>query len=397
MAINAFNHVEAGVSLSDQATTTADLRALHHPAEFYPLLSRSILHETLHLWQYLSSGYLMGLVEEDWERLKTYERDGMAASLGPRGQAFRKRSDLLPFSAKELHEGLARFWDMHILGPPLLIELELADPKRTIPADFADKYRKEKAAGRITHPETGGYSSLSFQMAMECAAGDYGKPFLWLRQQTNDLLANILFPLCGYYAFQTPDPLRGFNLLARQGSHEFPNLYSDRAIHEWWREGFFRLGRLAVQAAHQLGGNSLEHMGTAVTEGALTDHPTWALLFELRRGAAVHFKTLPLFDPLPDVDPNQHRQIHGQLNLEYALACPGDPDYRGMLVQCLAPSTVRFADETIWNLGALAALQVRDQPLWKMHHTIENESGLLRTRWCRFVLAKFGYGPDCHA
>ena len=68
-----------------------------------------------------------------------------------------------------------------------------------------------------------------------------------------------------------------------------------------------------------------------------------------------------------------------------------------MLVQCLAPSTIRFADETVWNLGALAALQVGDQPLRKMHHTIENESGLLRNRWCRFVLAKFGFGPDCHA
>lgn len=391
MSVSAFNHVEAGITIADRPTTAADIRALHHPAGFESALSRVILHETVHLWQYLSSGYLAGLAAEDWHRLKSFEHDGKVTSAGQKRRTFIATSEKLQFSPKDLHESLARFWDMHILGPPLLIELELASPTRSIPEEFVREYREAEKAGLIRHPEHGGYSDLSFRMAMRCAAGNYGRPYLWLLNLAGVPLADILFPLCGFFAFQTPDPIRAFNLLVRHGSYEFSDVVPNRPIHDWWRKGYWRVGQLAVRVAEQLGADGLEHIGKKVTDGELADHPVWPVLFELRRCAGIRFRDLPLFDVFPDADPDRLAQGHGLLNLDYALACPGDPDYRGMLVQCLAPASVRFGDETVWNLGALAATQDRHLPFYKVQCALEGEIQQLRLRWERFLYAKFRY------
>jgi hypothetical protein len=354
-------------------------------------MSRVILHETIHLWQYLSSGYLANLVEEDWLRLKAFEQGDTPAPAGPKRKAFLERSPHLGFSVKDLHEALARFWDMHILGPPLLIELELADPQRTLPEGFEQGYREAEEAGMIRHPVHGGYSDLSYRWAMRCAAGNYGKPYLWLLEQVGVPRADIIFPLAGFFAFQTPDPLRAFNWIARQASHEFDDVAPGLIIHDWWRKAYWRMGQIAVAVAKEIGAVGLNHIGHAVENGDLADHPIWYSHFQLRRIAGRRFADLPLFSDFPGALPEKLEQARGSLNLDYTLACPGDPDYKWMLVQCLAPAFVAFEDDAIWNLAAQAAREDNDRELYDVHRSLGLEIFKLWTRWERFLDARYGY------
>lgn len=186
--------------------------ALTGPKDWRPPLSRVVFHETVHYWQYISHAHLIHLVTEDWMRLKHFDATGQSLPPGNLRRGFTQRIEGAGFSTRDLMEAHARFWDLQVLGPPLLIELELDAPNRDVSQILTRaQYEHLKADGKIWHhfDEHGdgvGYSSLSFDLAMRLAAGRYALPYLRLREETNDLIAAALFPLCAHFALHSDSP-----------------------------------------------------------------------------------------------------------------------------------------------------------------------------------------------
>ena len=198
------------------ASVPADITALCGPAHWNPALSRKIFHETVHYWQYVSHGFLLALVEEEWRRLGAWEPGGKPPPAGPIKRRFLDRDNRHGISVLDLIEAHARFMDVHAFGPPRLIELELDDPHRvTDPVLTRATYDRLKAEGRIWQSidEDGngrGYSELSFSLAMRLAAGGYGRPYLEIEDRTDTVRASILFPLCAHFALHCHDPVAVF-------------------------------------------------------------------------------------------------------------------------------------------------------------------------------------------
>ena len=227
---------------------------LHHPAGFRPQDSRILFHETVHFWQHLGQGYLLLRVDEDWQRLREFGEARKTPAPGPMKQHFAAPPADLGFSASDLHEALARFWDVHVLGPDTLLDLEIRSGRRAIAAELVADFRKAQDAGWIRHAVHGGYSDLAYDLAMEAAAGNYGLPYLLLRRQVSPVFAGVVFPLAGHMAFKSRDPVRRFRrIVDTLAGGAFPDVQPGRAVNELWEEHYLLVCSVAREIAESEG------------------------------------------------------------------------------------------------------------------------------------------------
>lgn len=358
-AADRFSGVSLIVDVAD-AAVAPDITALCGPAHWRPRLSRKIFHETVHYWQYVSHGFLLAMVEEEWKRLARFG-DGAAPPPGRIKARFLDRDNAHGLSVLDLIEAHARFMDVHAFGPPRLIELELDDPDRdTDPVLTRAAYDQLVAEGRIwqridAEGEGHGYSDLSFSLAMRLAAGDYGRPYVMLEDRTDSVRAGILFPLCAHMALHTYDPVavffRLFDELAPRVS-----VARDQRIEAHWRR-FYPLA-LVVAAAIQF-----ERTGTHIAPGFRTilrselagraGHAGYYLAATLMECAADYLLTHrdAAFLVAPDT---WARPLRAEWTLDFllGLCCLTDaraPDLLGFL----APPCIRFGDGEVWVLGEL--------------------------------------------
>ena len=158
--------------------------ALTGPKDWRPGLARKVFHETLHYWQHISQGFLIRLIEEDLDRLERFEATGNIPPPGPLKRMFVTRDATAGFSPRDLMEAHARYWDIHAIGPPRLIEADLDNPHRETDSILTrPAYDDMKAEGRIwrhidPNGEGHGYSGFSFDLAMRLAGGAYARPYL---------------------------------------------------------------------------------------------------------------------------------------------------------------------------------------------------------------------------
>jgi len=77
--------------------------------------------------------------------LQRFENEGEKRGIGAYRTEFMRKDDTAGFSAHDLHESLARFWDVHVIGPHRLIEMEFADGKKwLLPELFRRQLYPEK-------------------------------------------------------------------------------------------------------------------------------------------------------------------------------------------------------------------------------------------------------------
>jgi hypothetical protein len=193
-----------------------DVRLLTHPAGYFPQVSRVVLHETVHYWQLLSRPFLWSMAVEDLERLAAFEDGGVVAPPGPLRCEFSRVDPSAGMSAEMLHEAVARYWDVQVLGPHRLLDLERADPDRVWDDDVVGRYEQARDAGLLTRAD-GSYSDVAFDLAMDAAAGHYARPYRMLRQRAGPREAAAVFPLAGALAFTCRRPVWLFLELLRAG------------------------------------------------------------------------------------------------------------------------------------------------------------------------------------
>lgn len=329
------------------------------PKAWRPHVSRVIFHETVHYWQYIGHAHLIQLVEEDWARLKHFGATGEILPPGNLRREFTQRSEIAGFSTLDLMEAHARFWDVQAIGPPLLIELELDAPNRDISGVLTRaKYEQLKANGKIWHhlDEDGqgvGYSSLSFDLAMRLAGGRYSLPYLGLRNETNDLIAAALFPLCAHFALHSDSPPDFYLELVKRLAPQV-DLAQGKLIEHAWRSLYVDVWREATLLHIGRHGREFFTGQATIHESPLFhEHAGYKMAHTVLALACDHLeKNRPQeFLVGPQEMPSGMRALW---TMDYLLGCCGmtvsrTPD----LLAFIAPPVIRFAEGQTWNLGAL--------------------------------------------
>jgi hypothetical protein len=124
------------------------------------------------------------------------------------------------FSARQLTEALARFWDIHICGPARLLRQHhewraqqeaVGLPQQhavRLPSDELLEREGEETSLTDEQPiKVKKYTSFAFDALMSLE-DDYAIPYRLLLKQVGSRLAVILFPIIAYFSLQTRFPLR---------------------------------------------------------------------------------------------------------------------------------------------------------------------------------------------
>jgi hypothetical protein len=72
----------------------------------------------------LSMGFLTNLAMESWNSLLRFESTGEVGAYNDLQSRLEENHPELGFSALDLMEALARFWDIHVLGPDKVRDFE---------------------------------------------------------------------------------------------------------------------------------------------------------------------------------------------------------------------------------------------------------------------------------
>ncbi len=372
-------------------------KVLRHPAAHEPRESRVVFHETVHYWQQISQGFLAKMAEEDWQRLSRFESDGSLLDAGSYRREFVRRDKDAGFSARDLQESLARFWDVHVIGPHRLLELDFADPHRHIDDFFKEQYYGFKAKGMIIHPEHGGYSDLAFDMAMEACAGNYARPYQSLRERFNPVVTGTVFPLAGHFSLQTQRPVEVFVRTVEELAPYLERLPKGQPIHVLWEVCYPLVRDTASRVWHSQGNGNLMMSGTMIVNGPLQEHPVYKWIFSELDCASRVLDGTPFAEKIAKGFGGLPEGLAGIMAVDYCLSCPGDTTNRSFLVEWLAPPCVCFSDKKRWLLGELHRREIipemdeTEQMLSAYRRQVAEQTVKIQDRWSAFRKAARGY------
>jgi hypothetical protein len=198
-----FCHVSMLIDLDFESWTPA-LAAYTRTSHYFPKRSRALVHESIHYWQQLSQGYLLRLAEEDWKRMIEWERNGGPASVGPYRAHYYEPEGRHGFTAYQLCESFARFWEVLRAGPSKVLSEAIGDARkkgraREVNADWKEAVRPGAPADR------------TFDLAMD-AGGSYGLPYAVARRVLDRESGLVIFPFLAHFALKTSRPAYFFDL-----------------------------------------------------------------------------------------------------------------------------------------------------------------------------------------
>lgn len=385
---NAFSAVSLIVDVAEPSGPP-DTLVIRHPAKHRPALSHIILHETLHFWQHLASGYLVRIAAEEFRRLLAFEATGEAPPAGPLLRAFITRDRFYGYSPRDLLEALTRYWEFHICGVRNILEAERAREAGRNP-EFWSEVDALIAAGAHHGPgDPDSYSDIAFALGMRGAGGRYARPYNAAVEASSTAVAGLVFPIAAHLAFQTSDPLRFYprflDALSPIARDYLPASFEDLVVdlyHEA-RGAAFRI----LKPVDETPLMSI----VEIREAGLHDHPGW-----LRAHSHVEWYALNAHDTdegrkLLARFPKLSEKNAGLLLLDRLLATPGVPLHRSALLQFFPPHLVRFADDAAWMLGHQHAKELgrgeesEKLPYWTK---LADDARDMDARWAAFTAAR---------
>jgi len=323
-----------------------------------PDLPRWLYHESLHFWQLVSSSYLQALVAGEWDRVLSFEADGVPPPASPIRTSHARRGAGEPFSVRELVECLARLWDVMTRGSHRLIREE----GDTLQGRLAEIEREREQRGNDEQ------SQWEFDAFMSGGRdqGSYGAPYVWMRERarsSNIIAAGgdvaavwavmLLLPIAGRIALNTPTPVASF--IAAFDSVLQPEVLQkavDRrnALRSIALEWLGQWVELETTMWRALG---LDRVPVGETKvGVLKAHPVYRYLDDRVEAIGVSIGNFAMefqagrIGPLTPMQAASLRhEVLLALDCPWAvLALPGQPSYRWLIGGVLAPPLTRFAD-----------------------------------------------------
>ena len=327
----------------------------NHP-EWGGNLCRVLYHESIHFWQLLSSAYLANAIQDEWVRLLEFEQTG---HLPPVTEFVSKMSERRlgePFSAHELMECWARYWDVHTRSPARIIEEE--------------RIRVPDQVSLLT--QDGAYTSDAFDLYMQEGedAELYAAPYRWMLKQCdgNSAFANIAFPILVFHAFGSPAPV---SLLAKSLEHALKSeIIRERvkgrsgSINLDWINNWAVFIREAIEPARRdLNMPSFTGGWDVIARGRLGTHPIYGpYLMHIRGLFGLASLSKAKAEP-PKDGLWQTAYAHAVADLATRdpiaiFAFPGHPEYRMTLGEHVPLPRVRFDGLTLHSERTLAASAV---------------------------------------
>ncbi len=332
-----------------------------------PHLPRHLYHESLHFWQLVSSRFLQLLVIDEWERLRAFEERSEIVPSTRWQDTFGRALPGEPFSARDLVECLARFWDVHTRSPLRIIREE----EDALGVNLApiDAVRPGDA-----------YSSTEFDAVMlrgpDCEV--YAKPYRWMLdkakaapavkdlggkvEESASWAVGLLLPIAGFLSLNTDTPVPAFRIAFERGLEpDAVGIAARRrdprhAIQLDWLDFFEVLSNGLFKTLkaqdHYVWISKWVGFG-ALENPAFLDHPVYRHLrsrMEALDEAIQHQRMRHMLNP-PRDDPDNidqallFRELRVTLSDHWPVfAFPAEPNFRELLGAMFAPPVVRFGD-----------------------------------------------------
>jgi hypothetical protein len=317
--------------------------------------SRVLFHEAIHYWQLFSQSFLLRLVAEDWHRLIEYERTGQRTVYGSIRQEFHRQEPALGFSASELHECLARFWEIVAFGPNRVMRDQWLSGRAVFHPDFITANRP--AAFQRLSEGAGPWGHVDFVEAMMMVGGEYAVPFLATGRSMGDA-AIFVFPWLAHYAFQTRHPATLFARFVESSAAELASEAREMlrgaagAQSHAFTATMVNMATSALRRCRPIASSSGEDIGPALATYASCHLPTSPLVSWTieRRILPTVTQLMQSEDAFAAATRSGDRSTKGKFFaavglLERATATPGLMDSRNLLlIAGLAPPCVRFSD-----------------------------------------------------
>ena len=379
---------------------------------------RGLFHETVHFWQSLSQSFLVRLADEDWQRLLACERTGTVPAPGAVGRVFDSRDSGIGWSARDLHECLARFWDVIAAGPNRVLKEEWDAGRADALPDVRELLRRRRSERNLP---AGAWDKADLVVALVMAAGEYALPFLIAGGELEH--AEFLFPWLAHFALQTNAPAETFDRFVREVGPELaghvtellrtPGVSHSDLFEFTMLHLFHSVSMLCVVNA----GRANDPVGLAnvvFQESSLPTHPLYSWIFRgpvLRTAAALGKTQLAKQARRSWGYPRNSEGFVGVQLLGRALATPGLPESRTLLLASgIVPPCVRYSDGTVDPLGRLFRDDVagwthdwqRNEVLWKVtrparerdlareEQRMTNQCVAIQQRWEAFAKASRG-------
>ena len=278
---------------------------IYGPAKFNIPILRVFIHEVLHFWQTLSLGFITNLALHEWLQLLDYEnkityfRDQERKKML---NSFKKVHPKLGFSAYNLSEALCRFWDIHIMGP--LIMVKIHHDKLGFNLSEVDKIFKQRIM-----------TSQVYDMLMQ-VEDTYAEPYRFSLKKWGSKNSVIMFPTIAYFALQTPSPVEVFaSTIDALNDIIMLDEIEENNIHKLWQIYFEKIHNTCNNS-------SIEVCGATLTPG-------WEIINRSE------LKNNPIYSHYSKLVEYLYPIWGHEINLFFAL--PGDPVFRKKMSSAFRP------------------------------------------------------------
>lgn len=339
------------------------------PGRNSPARSRILFHEAVHYWQQLSQGFLVMLADEEWARVRAYEKNGKVSAPGPVRREFERVEPAVGYSARHLHECLARYWEIMAFGPAQVTRLDWETDRTAAHPDFQKAWKQARRRfGR--REDASGMPDLFTAMLM--IGGEYATPFIDACHQFGHAAA-FVFPWLAHLAFGTDRPAFSYSTLTaawgKELAEQVTKILRDPSVPrtERYESTMVQLGEMAYLAfLRTLPGRSMTGPGMAAYgRSRLATNPAHAAMFDRARAAAHSLATTETVRVITRQLSGKERSRkwlfrEGVRLLENAMATPGIGSSRALLQLAGLAPTVRYSNSellplaTVWRAHGLA-------------------------------------------
>jgi len=307
-------------------------------------LCRVLFHESLHFWQFLSSGYIASLVAEDWEHLVHFEKKGEIKPYSEKLKNFRVKQNFA-FSSYNLVECIARYWDVHTRNANKIIEKEKIE---------IDKNKVYAADMGLSTPV---YTEHAFDTVMQFGEDCqlYAEPYRWmLKQSKNDsYFTNSVFPAIASFAFLTEKPVEVFceSFSMALKSNKLKKKLNDvgrksrMQIHAAWYESYHDVLEIVSETVNYMSLPKLK-LGIDIIGEQLQSHPIFKEFPTKITNMLGNIKFDSVTVTLPPY--SQHILQMAISDLHVVFTFFGEPDFRYYLGRALHPPKIIFQNFTIF-------------------------------------------------
>ena len=366
MRTDCFYYLTGSISISAEAPKSFEYHGLdefyrnpNYP-EWAGKVCRLLIHESIHFWQFFSSGYLANLLADDWLRVKKFNDEKIVAATAGNVEKHFKKENGYPFSASELTECWARYWDVHTRNPrEILQEDEVLSGKPEI-------HKLLNSAIDINYPQR--YSMALFDTFMsegkDCKS--YAEPYRWMltASTSGSRFVNTIFPPLIHGAFGSPYPVQlfceAFYVIETSKQLKRDMLaHMNANIHFNWFHNWQVVINIINQVVLKMKMPQYTSGLQVIERGPLKTHPIYQMYSGRIRKL---FTALTLFSfeakPIKEIKISEEdsaeavefmeRDMCSKFGGWIAFGLPGQPNYRGFLGLHIPPPCIHFSNMTYY-------------------------------------------------